>query len=213
MNQDLILLSGGLDSTTLLADRVSKGTAELALSVNYGQRHVRELLSAADVAAHYNIPLVELDLSGWGALLTGSALTDPKVKVPHGHYADPIQRATVVPNRNAVLLTTAAGVAISHGCTHVLTAVHAGDHHVYADCRPEFVDAINYAVGLATGEAVTIEAPFSNLDKNDIAALAVRLGVPIGLTWSCYEGDIDPCRKCGACIERAESLAHAKAAA
>jgi 7-cyano-7-deazaguanine synthase len=203
---DLILLSGGLDSATLLADCCNAGTATLTVAVDYEQRHLREIDAAHDVAAHYGVTLIVLDLTDWGRRLAGSALTDRAVEVPHGHYADEPMRSTVVPNRNAVLLMAAAGIAVSHGLRRVLTAVHAGDRHIYRDCRPEFIDAINYTVGLATDEAVTIEAPFMYLDKTEIVTKASHLGVPIGLTWSCYEGGDAHCGLCGACYERQEAM-------
>lgn len=203
---DLILLSGGLDSATLLADRVDAGTARLALSVDYGQRHARELAAAADLAGHYGVTHHVLDLRGWGSLLAGSALTDRAVEVPHGHYADESMKATIVPNRNATLLMAAAGVAIATGCTHVLTAVHAGDHPIYPDCRPGFIVAAADAARLGTDGAVTILAPFVDGTKTDIARLAGRLGLPVGLTWSCYEGGTEHCGRCGTCVERIEAL-------
>lgn len=206
MRNDLVLLSGGLDSTTALAHSHHAGTAKLAVSVDYGQRHRRELDAAARVAGHYRVEHLVLDFTGWGALLGGSALTDRSVEVPHGHYADPTMAVTVVPNRNATLLAAAAGVAAAHGCTHVVTAVHAGDHPVYPDCRPEFVDAARRTIELGTGEQVTLDAPFVHMSKTDIAALAGALGAPVGLTWSCYEGQSLHCGQCGTCVERIEAF-------
>ena len=207
--RDLVLLSGGLDSTTLLALRAAKNTAALALSINYGQRHRRELHAATRIADYYGVDHAILDLTSWGRLLTGSALTDPTIDVPHGHYADESMRVTVVPNRNATLLMAAAGIAQTRGCTHVLTAVHAGDHPIYPDCRPEFIDAANRAAQLGTDGAVTIEAPFATITKTDIAAWARNLAVPVELTWSCYEGGEIHCGRCGTCVERIEALTDA----
>jgi 7-cyano-7-deazaguanine synthase len=204
--RDLVLLSGGLDSSTLLADAVQAKTACLAVTVDYGQRHAREIAAAVMVVVHYGIELVVLDLTGWGQRLTGSALTDPSVDVPHGHYADESMRTTVVPNRNATLLSAAAGLAQARGCDRVLTAVHAGDHPIYPDCRPEFIDSIARTTELATDGAVTIAAPFVRWSKTDIARRAGELDVPIGLTWSCYEGGDVHCARCGTCVERIEAL-------
>lgn len=206
MSRDLILLSGGLDSSTALAAASASGRAGRALSVAYGQRHARELDAARQVAAHYRVTHDVLDLTSWGQLLRGSALTDPDVPVPHGHYAAPSMAATIVPNRNATLLCAAAGVAQAHGCDTVITAVHAGDHHVYPDCRPEFVHALNEAVQIATEGAVRISAPFLDQSKTDIARTAGRLSVPVELTWSCYEGAAVHCGQCGTCVERIEAL-------
>lgn len=209
MRRDLVLLSGGLDSSTLLALRAGKFTAALALSVDYGQRHRRELAAAAAVAGYYDVPHLILDMTGWGSLLTGSALTDPTIAVPHGHYADESMKATIVPNRNATLLMAAVGIAQAHGCTDVLTAVHAGDHPIYPDCRPEFIAAAAHAAALGTDGQVTIDAPFVNISKTDIAAWAGQLRLPVHLTWSCYEGGDDQdrhCGRCGTCVERIEAL-------
>lgn len=201
---DLILLSGGLDSTTLLADRAQ--TAALALSVHYGQRHKKELVAAQEVAAHYGVEHHIVDLSAWGALLTGSALTDWSVEVPHGHYADESMRITVVPNRNAVMLMAAVGVAESRSLSRVLLAVHAGDHPIYPDCRPEFIESANRTAMFATDGRVRVCAPFVNWAKVDIAAHAGRLEVPVGLTWSCYKGGTVHCGRCGTCTERREAF-------
>lgn len=207
MPRDLVLLSGGLDSATLLAWHAE--SAALAVSVDYGQRHCRELAAAKDIAAYYGVAHEVVDLSGWGRLLGGSSLTDPQVAVPHGHYTDESMRATVVPNRNATLLMAAAGIAVACDCSRVLTAVHAGDHPIYADCRPDFIDSAARTADLGTDGAVTIEAPFSLLTKTDIARLATELEVPLGLTWSCYEGDQEHCGRCGTCTERREALSGA----
>lgn len=210
MRRDLILLSGGLDSSTALARSAVRDRAGLALSVDYGQRHRRELTAAADIASYYGVPHLVLDMTGWGRLVPGSALTSDDVAVPHGHYADESMKATVVPNRNATLLMAAAGVALAHQCTHVLTAVHAGDHPIYPDCRPDFIAAAARAAELGTDGEVTIDAPFVNVSKTDIAVWAGHLGVPIDRTWSCYEGGEHHCGKCGTCVERIECLREAR---
>ena len=211
----LVLLSGGMDSTTLLATSLvdpiepQRVVAATAVFVNYGQRHIRERQSAQAVADYYGIPLIELDLTSFGASVR-SALTHPDIAVPHGHYAEDTMKATVVPNRNATMLSAAAGIAASLGHTCVRTAVHAGDHAVYPDCRPEFVKALSAATTLGCG--VSISAPFVNISKAGIAERGAALGVPYSLTWSCYEGGQpgDPdqhCGRCGTCVERAEAFA------
>lgn len=207
--RDLVLLSGGLDSTTALALRHEHCTARLAVSVRYGQRHARELEAAAKVAAHYGVELRIVDLTAWGQHLTGSALTDPEVAVPHGQYDSPTMAATVVPNRNATFLMAAAGIAQAVGCTHVVTAVHAGDHPVYSDCRPEFVDAARRTVELGTDGAVTVDAPFVTMSKTAIVARGFDLNAPLDLTWSCYEGRQAHCGQCGTCVERREAFTEA----
>lgn len=201
------LLSGGLDSSTALVHTLTGGAeVPAAVFVNYGQRHIRERQSARAIAEHYSVPLLELDLTSFGASVR-SALTSPDVAVPHGHYAQANMALTVVPNRNATMLSAAAGIAASLGAERVITAVHAGDHPIYADCRPDFIDALSAATDLAC--AVTIEAPFVHRSKTDIAALAGELRLPIDLTWSCYEGGDTHCGRCGTCVERLEAIADA----
>lgn len=202
------LLSGGMDSTTLIGHLRHAGHHVLAVSVDYGQRHARELDAATQVAEHYGLPHLTVDLTGLGKLLTGSALTDPAVTVPEGHYADESMRATVVPNRNAIMLMAAVGVAAARGYQQVATAVHAGDHPIYPDCRPEFIRNANWTAQAATAGYgdVSIVAPFVDHDKTWIATRAVELGVPLHLTWSCYQGGTMHCGRCGTCVERRESL-------
>lgn len=204
--RDLILLSGGLDSSTALALSVSEGTAALALSVSYGQRHTSELIAASSLAKHYRVPHRVLDMTGWGELLPGSALTDSSVDVPHEDYAPDNMDTTVVPNRNATFLMAAAGIAQAHGCDRVVTAVHGGDHHLYPDCRPEFVQAARLAALRGTEDAVTISAPFQDLSKTQIVSAAITLGLPLADTWSCYEGGRSHCGQCGTCRERREAI-------
>lgn len=204
----LVLLSGGMDSSTLLAHTMNDpevGQVD-AVFVDYGQRHVRERESARLVASHYGVPLSELDLRSFGASVK-SALTSAGTAVPHGHYAEDTMVATVVPNRNATLLSAAAGIAASLGHARVCTAVHAGDHAVYPDCRPEFIEALDVATVLGCG--VHVCAPFVEITKTDIARIGASLHVPYHLTWSCYEGGATHCGRCGTCVERAEAFSDA----
>lgn len=209
MTGTLVLLSGGLDSTVLLAHTLERAqrtgeTHVRALSVDYGQRHARELHAAAAVAHYYDVPWEVADLASLAPLLR-SSLTGHG-PVPEGHYAEQSMAATVVPNRNAIMLMVAAGVAQSRGLTCVATAVHAGDHPVYADCRPEFIDAASAAATLGTDSGVQIVAPFVRTSKERIAALGSILGAPLYLTWSCYMGGSLHCGRCGTCVERAEAF-------
>ena len=204
--KDVILLSGGLDSTTALAAAHARGTAARVVAVDYGQRHLRELDAARRIAHRYGVPFHLLDFRSWGASLPGTALTDPNVPVPHGHYAADSMRTTVVPNRNAVLLMAAAGIADAYDCQRVVTAVHAGDHPVYPDCRPDFIAAARQTITVATDGRIGLLAPFLTDTKTDIARMAYDLGAPIGLTWSCYEGGEWHCGKCGTCTERREAF-------
>lgn len=202
----VVLLSGGMDSTTALAWALNRGPVLAALSVNYGQRHSKEIDHAAMIAQQAGVKHLVLDLSSWGKLLGGSALTDDAVTVPDGHYAAESMRITVVPNRNATMLMAAAGVAQALGAGAVVTAVHSGDHHIYPDCRPEFVAAASNAASLGTDGAVVIEAPFVGVSKTEIARIGYELGAPLHMSWSCYKGGEKHCGTCGTCVERREAF-------
>lgn len=204
----IVLLSGGLDSTVLTAHLFATADEPLeVVSVNYGQRHARELTAAAAVAAHYQLRHHTVDLSALRDHLTGSALTTGP-DVPEGHYTAPSMGATVVPNRNMILLAVAAGIAAARRHKQVATAVHAGDHPIYPDCRPQFITAASLAVQLGTqgyGD-VEIIAPFARITKADIARRGAELGAPVHLSWSCYRGGELHCGRCGTCVERAEAF-------
>lgn len=202
----VVLFSGGMDSTAALAWALDRGPVAAAVSVDYGQRHVKELASARQIAAHYGVQHHVLDMTGWGRLLGGSALTDDSVEVPDGHYAADNMAVTVVPNRNATMLMAAAGIAQALGAQSVVTAVHGGDHAIYADCRPEFIQAASAASQLGTDGGVFIEAPFATISKTEIASLGHALGAPFGLSWSCYKGGLAHCGTCGTCVERREAF-------
>ncbi|WP_296416876.1 MULTISPECIES: 7-cyano-7-deazaguanine synthase QueC [unclassified Vulcanococcus] len=203
------IISGGMDSVTL-AHWLKRVYTDLHLiSFDYGQRHHRELERAKYQAQLLGAEHTVIDISGIRPLLKGSALTDD-VAVPHGHYAEETMRATVVPNRNAIMLSIAWGLACSNGADVLACGVHAGDHHIYPDCRPEFIEQLGQA--LLTGtvghrkERLSLIAPFVNKTKTDIAAIGGELGVPFEHTWTCYEGGEVHCGKCGACTERKEAF-------
>lgn len=207
----VLAFSGGMDSTTLAAYYRDSGHALLLLSFNYGQRHTRELEAARAVAAHFSAEHHTVDLTGVGALMPGSALTDHGVPVPDGHYAEESMRSTVVPNRNAIMANVAAGIASARRADLVALGIHAGDHHVYPDCRPAFLDALRVSVTAALDGFPTprIEAPFITWSKTDIAAHGHRLRAPLGLSWSCYKGGQRHCGTCGTCTERREAFTDA----
>jgi 7-cyano-7-deazaguanine synthase len=201
------LASGGLDSTVLLYHLVKKKHAEVyALSVDYGQRHVRELDSARKVCSMLGIPIEVVDLKGITKLLSGSALTGGG-EVPDGHYAEESMKATVVPNRNMIMLAIAAGWAINLKADAVAYAAHAGDHEIYPDCREVFTCALETAVRLADWHEVGFYRPFVGITKAEIVALGAHLNVPFEHTWSCYKGGEKHCGTCGTCVERLEAFA------
>ena len=205
MKKAMVVLSGGMDSSTLLA-YVSTFREAHAITIDYGQRHAKEIRSAENVSAlmakSWKRRSVELDVPG-------SALTDEEVAVPHGHYEDKNMKLTVVPNRNAVLLSVAVAHAIPIGCVEVYYGAHSGDHAIYPDCRPGFVQAYQELVRLSDWQPPRVEAPFLNMNKADILRLGRALSVPYELTWTCYEGGELSCGKCGACTERLEAFAEA----
>ncbi len=203
----IVLLSGGMDSTVLLANALAEGSTVEAVSIHYGQRHARELEAAGSIARYYRLRHDVVDLTPLRDLLAGSALTTGP-DVPDGHYADENMRVTVVPNRNMIMLSVAAGIAAARGHRHVATAVHAGDHFIYPDCRPEFTAAVSLAAMLGTAGYgdVDIVAPFVRKTKTEIARLGYTLRAPLAMSWSCYKGGSQHCGRCGTCVERAEAF-------
>ena len=213
----LVLCSGGVDSTTLLAMAVKRFGAEnvFALSISYGQRHQREIEAAQAVAAFYGVQQRFLDLAAIFADSNCSLLAHSTETVPESSYAQ--QQAeggdgpvsTYVPFRNGLFLSSAASMALSLGCSVVLYGAHhddwAGD--AYPDCSQAFVDAMGAAISEGTGGQLRLEAPFVQLTKADIVSEGLALGVPYQLTWSCYEGGETPCGKCATCIDRAAAFA------
>ncbi|MGB0720227.1 MAG: 7-cyano-7-deazaguanine synthase QueC [Bdellovibrionales bacterium] len=204
----LLVCSGGLDSVTLAHHIAKHHTLSGLISFNYGQRHKKELHFAKCCADRLGVAHDVVDISHFGALLGGSALTDQNNAVPDGHYQEDTMKITIVPNRNAIMLTIAYGVATARGLDAVATAVHGGDHFIYPDCRPPFINAFaamqNHALqGVAD---ISLYTPYLDKTKGDIAAEAEALGVPIGETWSCYKGGEIHCGRCGTCVERREAL-------
>lgn len=217
----VVLFSGGMDSTVLLAKVLAEyGVREImTISVNYGQRHDQELQSAAKILAYYKLPdsfLVELNIFAHGNLqfIPGSSQTDNSIEVPEGHYADASMRSTFVPNRNMMMLSVASACAIGHGASEVYYGAHKGDHTIYPDCRAPFVYAMNETlrVGNYEGKTCEIIAPFLQKSKADICTEGAALGVPFALTYSCYKGGEKQCGKCGTCMERREAFELARVA-
>ena len=209
----LVLSSGGVDSTTCLAMAVAEVGAEnvLALSVYYGQKHDKEIQAAKKVAEYYGVRRMELDLSVIFAGSNCSLLKQSTEDIPLESYAQQIEEthgekpvSTYVPFRNGLFLSSAASIALSHGCSKIMYGAHADDAAgaAYPDCSVDFVNAMNQAIYLGSGNQLTIEAPFVSLTKAEVVKKGLELGVPYELTWSCYEGGEKPCGKCGTCIDR-----------
>jgi 7-cyano-7-deazaguanine synthase len=206
----VLSFSGGMDSTVLLYHlKYRLGHDVLCLSVNYGQRHRKELQAAAHIAELNGCEHKIADLTAIRELFAGSSQTSTDIPVPEGHYAEESMKQTVVPNRNMVLLSLATAWAVSSKSEFVAYAAHTGDHAIYPDCRPAFAEAMEDAISLCDWHKVKLIRPFlypTPMDKTAIAKLGQELGVPLSLTWSCYKGNDFHCGKCGTCTERRESF-------
>lgn len=209
----LVLSSGGVDSTTCLAMAVKEVGAKnvVALSVYYGQKHDKEIQAAKAVADYYGVERLELDLSVIFADSNCSLLKQSTEEIPQESYAQQIAEtggnapvSTYVPFRNGLFLSSAASIALSHGCSKIMYGAHADDAAgaAYPDCSLQFVEAMNSAIFLGSGDQLRLEAPFVSATKADVVKKGLELGVPYEITWSCYEGGEKPCMKCGTCIDR-----------
>lgn len=209
----IALVSGGMDSVTMAYLLAAEKYEVTIFSVDYGQRHQKELVYASMAAKSLGVPHELVDLSHLLNLFRGSALTD-SFSVPDGHYTDEKMAITVVPNRNVVLFSLAFAFAVSHKAEVVATAVHSGDHTIYPDCRADFIETFSAMERLANkGYAhpdLRLYAPFVSMDKAQIVSLGNQLRVPFEQTWSCYKGDEFHCGTCGTCVERKEAFERAK---
>jgi 7-cyano-7-deazaguanine synthase len=227
------IVSGGLDSITTVYRLVDMDFTPHLVSFDYGQRHRKEIDYALACAERLNLRWSLIDLSSLTELISNSALTsssipwsDPgadikgdiqrNIEVPEGHYAEDNMAITVVPNRNMIMISIAAGVAVNYGYKYVAAGMHAGDHAQYPDCRPGFLSSILTTIewgneGFLKGN-FRIITPYLKRSKNDIAEDAFRLGVPLHLTWSCYKGETNHCGRCGTCVERLEAIDSVKEA-
>ena len=207
MKDSVIIVSGGMDSTTLLYDR--RDEIALAISFDYGSNHNAREIPYAEMHCkrlgieHITIPLDFMHKYFRSSLLEGADA------IPEGHYAAENMKSTVVPFRNGIMLAVAAGVAESRNLTKLLIANHGGDHTIYPDCRPEFISAMDSATNAGTYIGVRVVAPYTNITKGDIARIGKKLGIDYAETWSCYKGGEKHCGKCGTCVERKEALAYA----
>ena len=203
----IVVCSGGLDSVSLACKVAAEADLLRLVTFDYGQRHAKEIDFARACGKRLGVPCDIVDISAVGKLLSGSALTDD-VDVPDGHYAEDSMKLTIVPNRNAIMLTIAFGIAAAQGADAVATAVHGGDHFIYPDCRPEFVDAFEAMQKQALdGYAdIRLYTPFVNIPKSAIVTDGARHNTPYAETWSCYKGGENHCGRCGTCVERREAF-------
>ena len=202
----VVLCSGGMDSVAALHWAQREHSVIAVASFDYGSRHNhRELPFAAEHAAHFRLrhEVITLDFV---RRLFASGLLQGGVAIPEGHYEDETMRQTVVPFRNAIMLSIACGFAESVGAEGLVIAAHGGDHAIYPDCREDFMRAMGDAMRLGTYAGIRLLRPFIALDKSRIAALGTELGVDFARTWSCYQGGDLHCGKCGTCVERREAF-------
>ena len=201
-------LSGGMDSTTLLYFLKNNHKCEVkTLSVDYGQRHSKEIDYAKWHCEKLGVEHRVADLKPISHLLGNeSVLMNKDIEVPDGHYEEPIMKQTVVPNRNMLMIACATSWAIAEHYEGVAYGAHAGDHTIYPDCRKEFADALDKAMRLCDFQKMELVSPFLDNTKSDIAKLGHELGIDFTKTWSCYKGLDKQCGKCATCIERREAF-------
>lgn len=198
----VVVFSGGLDSTTLLFHLQATGHELAALTVDYGQRHRRELDRARMICLDTDVALTTLDLTGLSPIFGGNSLSNSSIDVPEGEYRTESMQLTTVPNRNMILLSIAVGWAISNDFQAVAFGAHSGEYTPYPDCRPNFAKAMDAAAQLCDWKPIRILAPFIDWTKSDIVRRGAELGVPFESTWSCYVGGTIHCGRCGTCLDR-----------
>ena len=206
MTKIIVVYSGGLDSFTLLNEAIRSGKDVSALSFDYGQKHSKELHFVEKFCTQESIDSKIVDVSSIKELFQGSSLTDD-IDIPKGHYEDDSMKSTVVPNRNMILISLALGYAVTKGAEEVWFGAHAGDHAIYPDCRPEFVEKMDSVARIANYSPIAVKAPYIAMSKTEILAIGLNMQLDYGLTWTCYEGKELACGSCGACHERLESFA------
>lgn len=211
MAKVVVVYSGGMDSRTVLQKAMHEGHDVHLLTMDYGQRHWVEVNMAAQVASKYDLPFKIVELGFMPDIADSSTLLNDK-DMPQGHYEEESMKDTVVPNRNMLLLSVAIAYAVNINAPQVWYGAHGGDHAIYPDCRPEFLDAINNVAAIANWDAVEVVAPFMHTDKAGILSYGLDHDVDYSKTWTCYDpqpGKPVPlaCGKCGSCQERLEAFA------
>ena len=200
----ILILSGGLDSTTLLYDLIDQGKEVYPISFNYGQRHSKELEQAKINCKELGLDHKIIDLTSITSLINNCSLAGD-IDVPNGPYTEDVVKLTNVPNRNMIMVSIAVGYAINIGANTVYYGAHADDH-LYPDCREEFIRNLNKATEVCHHYPIYVFAPYLNMDKGDIVKKGLELGVPYENTWSCYKGGENPCGRCPSCITRREAF-------
>lgn len=207
MKDGIIVLSGGMDSVTMLYEFASE--IKVAVSFDYGSKHnAKEIPFAALHCQRLGIQHIVIPLDFMTRYFKSSLLMGGE-DIPEGNYDDENMKSTVVPFRNGIMLSVAAGLAESHGLKRLFIANHFGDHAIYPDCRAGFIKAMSEAVSEGTYEHIRIEAPYTGINKTDIAKRGAKLGINYAETWSCYKGGEKHCGKCGTCMERKEAFREA----
>jgi len=207
MKDSVLILSGGMDSVTLLYDYQER--IALAVTFDYGANHnAREIPFAKLHCERLGIEHLVIPLAFMGQYFESSLLSGADA-IPEGHYADENMKSTVVPFRNGIMLSVAVGLAESRHLKFVMMANHSGDHTIYPDCTPAFVNAFNETAKAGTFEGIGLLSPYTNMTKGQIAARGKTLGIDYSETWSCYRGGEKHCGRCGTCVERREALAEA----
>ena len=202
--KSILIYSGGLDSTTLLYEY--KDSIALAVSFDYGSKHnAREIAYARENCKRLGIKHLVIPLAFIGQYFKSDLLLSGG-EIPEGSYADDNMKSTVVPFRNGIMLAIAAGLAESYGLDTVMLANHSGDHAIYPDCGPEFVEGMDKAIQAGTYEGIRVVSPYCDITKRDIALRGKAIGLDYSLTYSCYKGGEKHCGKCGTCVERKEAL-------
>ncbi|MDR0992840.1 MAG: 7-cyano-7-deazaguanine synthase QueC [Ruminococcus sp.] len=212
----LVLLSGGVDSTTALAEAVlSYGAKEVvALIIFYGQKHKKEVEAAEKIAEYYGVSCRKIDISAIFEGMSCPLLSGGEGDIPHESYAKQLEKtdgapvATYVPFRNGLFISCAAAAAIGEGCECLIYGAHADDStgNAYPDTSPAFNRAMNDAVFIGSGNAIKLYAPFEHMNKAEVVKRGIKLKVPYEMTWSCYEGGETPCGVCGTCIDRKKAF-------
>lgn len=201
----IAIVSGGMDSVTMLHQLKAEGHVLKVISFNYGQRHIKELDVAKYNAELLGLEHIIIDMNFLSQLADNSALTGD-IKVPEGHYADANMKLTVVPNRNMIMASLAIAKAVNDGFNGIAMGIHSGDHAIYPDCRPEFHSALRTTSLIANYEPIEVYAPYLYADKTEIIRQGLAVGVDYSKTWTCYKGGKIACGVCGSCQERLEAF-------